>query len=219
MAYFQATLGIIAFIGIAVALSEKRRLPNWRLIAGGLGLQFLFAWLVFRFEFVQAALRGINQFVQAITMSVGTGTAFVFGCLGGDPANVAYPFELSDANATVILTYAFCGFANPGIMIAGLSVMRPEQRGGEIVELAMPALVSGTLATCMAGAGRGIARLSSYQSRAAALASRVSLNSLPSYHSGQFVSFARRLPISKYSNTSSAAPVKSQSGSYSSPGA
>ena len=105
MAYFQATLGIIAFIGIAVALSEKRRLPSWRLIAGGLGLQFLFAWLVFRFEFVQAALRGINQLVQAITMSVETGTAFVFGYLGGDPANVAYPFELSDANATVILAF------------------------------------------------------------------------------------------------------------------
>ncbi|MDE0509723.1 MAG: nucleoside:proton symporter [Gammaproteobacteria bacterium] len=105
MAYFQATLGIIAFIGIAVALSEKRRLPSWRLIAGGLGLQFLFAWLVFRFEFVQAALRGINQLVQAITTSVETGTAFVFGYLGGDPGNVAYPFELSDANATVILAF------------------------------------------------------------------------------------------------------------------
>ena len=105
MAYFQATLGIIAFIGIAVALSEKRRLPSWRLIAGGLGLQFLFAWLVFRFEFVQAALRGINQLVQTITASVETGTAFVFGYLGGDPANVAYPFELSDANATVILAF------------------------------------------------------------------------------------------------------------------
>ncbi len=105
MTYFQATLGIFAFIGIAVALSEKRRLPSWRLLAGGLGLQFLFAWLVFRFEFVQAALRGINQLVQVITTSVETGTAFVFGYLGGDPANVAYPFELSDANATVILAF------------------------------------------------------------------------------------------------------------------
>ena len=105
MAYFQAALGIFVFIGIAAALSEKRRLPSARLIAGGLGLQFLLAWLVFRFEIVQAALRGINELVQAITAAVETGTAFVFGYLGGDSANVAYPFEPTDANAAVILAF------------------------------------------------------------------------------------------------------------------
>ncbi len=105
MAYLQATLGIFAFIGIAVACSDERRLPGWRLVAGGLGLQFLFAWLVFRFELVQAGLRGINQLVQTITAAVETGSTFVFGYLGGDPANVAYPFELSDANASVILAF------------------------------------------------------------------------------------------------------------------
>lgn len=105
MSYFQATLGIFAFIGIAVALSEQRRPPSWRLVAGGLGLQFLFALLVFRVEAVQVALRAINGVVQAITAAVETGTSLVFGYLGGDPANVAYPFELSDANATVILAF------------------------------------------------------------------------------------------------------------------
>lgn len=105
MANFQAILGIFAFIGIAIALSEQRRLPSWRLVVGSLGLQFLFALLVFRFEAVQTVLRGINQIVQAITAAVETGTSFVFGYLGGDPANVAYPFELSDANATVILAF------------------------------------------------------------------------------------------------------------------
>ena len=105
MTYFQATLGIFAFIGIAIALSEQRRLPGWRLVAGGLGLQFAFALLVFRFEAVRVVLQAINQVVQAITAAVETGTSFVFGYLGGDPANVAYPFELSDGNATVILAF------------------------------------------------------------------------------------------------------------------
>lgn len=105
MTYFQATLGIFAFIGIAIVLSEQRRLPDWRLVAGGLGLQFAFALLAFRFEALQVVLQAINRVVQAITAAVESGTSLVFGYLGGDPANVAYPFELSDANATVILAF------------------------------------------------------------------------------------------------------------------
>ena len=105
MFYFQATLGILAFIGIAVALSEQRRLPGWRLVAGGLGLQFLFALLVFRLDLVQTALHGVNEAVQAITAAVEAGTLLVFGYLGGDPANVAYPYEVADPAATYILAF------------------------------------------------------------------------------------------------------------------
>ena len=105
MSHLQVVLGIAAFIGIAIALSEQRRLPGWRLLVGGLGLQFLFALLVFRLEFVQTALYGVNQAVQAITNAVETGTSFVFGYLGGDPANVAYPFEPTDSGATLVLAF------------------------------------------------------------------------------------------------------------------
>ncbi|MCY4182008.1 MAG: nucleoside:proton symporter [Gammaproteobacteria bacterium] len=105
MHYFQATLGIFAFIGIAIALSEQRRLPPWRLIVGGLGLQFLFALGVFRVEAVRTALHGVNQAVQAITAAVENGTVLVFGYLGGDPGNVAYPYAVSDIGATYILAF------------------------------------------------------------------------------------------------------------------
>ncbi len=105
MHYFQATLGIFAFIGIAIALSEQRRLPPWRLIAGGLGLQFLFALGVFRIEFARQALHGVNEAVQAVTAAVENGTVLVFGYLGGDPGNVAYPYAVSDIGATYILAF------------------------------------------------------------------------------------------------------------------
>ncbi len=58
----------------------------------------------------------------------------------------------------VILTYAMCGFANPGslgIMIGGLGTMAPERRE-EIVSLGLRSIVAGTLATCMTGAVVGI---------------------------------------------------------------
>ncbi len=54
----------------------------------------------------------------------------------------------------VILTYAMCGFANPGslgIMIGGLGSMVPERRE-EIVALGLRSILAGTLATCMTGA-------------------------------------------------------------------
>ena len=58
----------------------------------------------------------------------------------------------------LILTYAMCGFANPGslgIMIGGLGTMAPERRE-EIVSLGLRSIVAGTLATCMTGAVVGI---------------------------------------------------------------
>jgi len=64
---------------------------------------------------------------------------------------------LSD-RSKLILTYAMCGFANPGslgIMIGGLGTMAPERRD-EIVALGLRSIVAGTLATCMTGAVVGI---------------------------------------------------------------
>jgi CNT family concentrative nucleoside transporter len=61
-------------------------------------------------------------------------------------------------HAEVIMTYALCGFANPGslgIMIGGLGTMAPERRS-EIVSLGFRSIVAGTLATCMTGAVVGI---------------------------------------------------------------
>ena len=54
----------------------------------------------------------------------------------------------------LIMSYALCGFANPGslgIMIGGLGAMAPERRN-EIVSLGIRAIVAGTIATCMTGA-------------------------------------------------------------------
>jgi len=58
----------------------------------------------------------------------------------------------------LIMTYAMCGFANPGslgIMIGGMGTMAPERRD-EIVALGLRSIIAGTLATCMTGAVVGI---------------------------------------------------------------
>ena len=105
MLYLQALLGIFVFIAIAVGCSEDRRLPPWKLLAVGLGLQFLIAFIVFRVEMVQRVLAAINQGVSAIVAATEAGTLFVFGYLGGDPANVAYPYSIDEPGATLILAF------------------------------------------------------------------------------------------------------------------
>ena len=69
----------------------------------------------------------------------------------------AMPKGMLDPRTTLIMVYALCGFANlgsVGILIAGMSALMPERRG-EIVPLALKALISGTLASglsaCMIG--------------------------------------------------------------------
>lgn len=54
----------------------------------------------------------------------------------------------------LIMTYALCGFANPGslgIMIGGMGTMAPSRRD-EIVALGLRSVIAGTLATCTTGA-------------------------------------------------------------------
>jgi len=62
----------------------------------------------------------------------------------------------------LIMSYALCGFANPGslgIMIGGLGAMAPERRD-EIVSLGLKSIVAGTVATCMTGAVVGLLHFS-----------------------------------------------------------
>ena len=66
--------------------------------------------------------------------------------------------ERLSPRSMLIMTYAMCGFANPGslgIMIGGLGTMVPERRA-EIVSLGLRSVIAGTLATCMTGAVVGL---------------------------------------------------------------
>lgn len=67
------------------------------------------------------------------------------------------PGVLSE-KSLVIMSYALCGFANPGslgIMIGGMGVIAPERRN-EIVSLGLRSVIAGTISTCMTGAVAGI---------------------------------------------------------------
>ena len=61
-------------------------------------------------------------------------------------------------HSRLIVTFCLCGFANfgsLGILIGGMGAMVPERRG-EIVQLGLRSIVSGTIATCLSGATAGL---------------------------------------------------------------
>jgi CNT family concentrative nucleoside transporter len=63
-----------------------------------------------------------------------------------------------DERSRTILTYALCGFANPGslgIMVGGMIALVPERRE-DIARLGFPAVIGGTIACLMTGAVVGI---------------------------------------------------------------
>ena len=70
----------------------------------------------------------------------------------------ALPPGTFSPRSILILTYALCGFANPGsvgIMLGGIGSMAPERRQ-EILSLGLRAALGGLLASCMTGAVIGI---------------------------------------------------------------
>jgi CNT family concentrative nucleoside transporter len=94
--HLQSALGICAIIACAWALSEDRRVFNWRMVAGTLLLQMAIALLLLKLPMVRGVLFRLNGVVGALTQATGAGTSFIFGYLGGAPApfTVTHPANM-----------------------------------------------------------------------------------------------------------------------------
>lgn len=77
----RGLIGIVAFIGLAVLLSENRKAINWRLVVMGMLLQFTFAGLVIYAGPVRAIVEWVgNRFVDLLAFT-NEGSKFLFGSL------------------------------------------------------------------------------------------------------------------------------------------
>lgn len=145
-------LNIVAMLIVLVALVELVNIGlGWLPDVGQqpLTLQRLFGWVL------APCVWAIGiPWSESITAGGLMGTKTILNeflaylQLGAIPADA-----LSD-RSKMIMTYAMCGFANPGslgIMIGGLGAMAPDRRR-EIVSLGFKSILAGTLATAMTGA-------------------------------------------------------------------
>src|SRR6266446_6744303 len=95
MGRFTGVLGLIVILAVAWLLSSHRRAIRLRILAWGLGLQFLFAILVLRTDFglvFQAIGKGVNAMLEYAEV----GSKFLFGPLGekGGPFGVIFAFQV-----------------------------------------------------------------------------------------------------------------------------
>jgi len=93
MSRYAGVLGIIVFLSIAYLFSTNRRAIRLKTVLWGLGLQFLFAWIVIRFTWGQRTLQTAGTAVNKLLAYAFKGSTFVFGNLGypADP-NAHLPF-------------------------------------------------------------------------------------------------------------------------------
>ena len=97
----QSLFGLIAMLGVAILLSEDRRLIAWRTVVAGVALQLVLALVLVKLPLAQSLFAGLNQVVLVLDKATTAGTSFVFGYLGGD----AFPFEVSDPSRTFVLAF------------------------------------------------------------------------------------------------------------------
>jgi CNT family concentrative nucleoside transporter len=144
-------LNIAAMLVVLVALVELVNILLGQIPLAGdpLTLQRLLGWAfaplvwLIGIPWAEAATAG-----QLMGVKTALNELIAFQQLAGTPAE-----ELSE-RSRMIMTYAICGFANPGslgIMIAGLTGLAPDRRA-EILSLGPRAVLAGTLATLMTGA-------------------------------------------------------------------
>ena len=95
MGRYTGLLGLVVILGVAFAFSRHRRAIRLRILAWGLGLQFLFAILVLRTNFGKV-FETIGAGVNAMLGYAEVGSKFLFGPLGekAGPFGVVFAFQV-----------------------------------------------------------------------------------------------------------------------------
>ena len=108
--------GIVAILGIGVALSSNRRAISWRVVGWGVGLQAAFAILVLRVPIGQRIFQALGRFVTAILGFSYVGSEFVFGEVGKQHSSLGVIFAFQVLPAIIFVSALFAIMYYLGIM-------------------------------------------------------------------------------------------------------
>ena len=89
----RGLVGIAVFLLLAWLMSENRRRVSFKIIAAGIGVQFILGLVLLKLPACMQLFLLLNEAVLALEAATVAGTAFVFGYLGGAelPFAEAYP--------------------------------------------------------------------------------------------------------------------------------
>src|SRR5215813_3218584 len=129
MARFAGLLGIIVLLSLAYIFSTNRKAIKLKTILWGVGLQFLFAVLVFRFDIGRGTMERLGAVITHFLGFSYAGSKFVFGPLGtppGEPGSMGFYFVFQVLPTIIFISAFFALMYYLGIMqliIRGFAVV------------------------------------------------------------------------------------------------
>jgi len=113
---FTGVLGILAVLLAAWLGSTDRRHIRWRTVAWGLSLQLVFAFLVLRFTFGQAAMAWAGDVVNSMLACTQAGTRVLFGALGTPNTSLGSIFAFQVLPTIIFISAFFAVLYHIGLM-------------------------------------------------------------------------------------------------------
>ncbi len=103
----RAALGILLLLVVCWLLSTDRKAVKLRIVVAGLGLQFVFAWIVLKSAWGRAFFDGANTAINKLLDFSAYGANFVFGQLAPEPgAQCPVGFVFATQILTTIIFFA-----------------------------------------------------------------------------------------------------------------
>ena len=116
MARFTGILGLLVILFAAWLGSTQRRSIRWRTVLWGIGLQFLFAYGVLRFQFGQRALAWAGGVINSMLASTYAGTTLLFGELGKQNSSLGTIFAFQVLPTIIFISAFFAVLYHIGLM-------------------------------------------------------------------------------------------------------
>src|SRR6478609_1323747 len=116
MSRYAGLLGIIVFLSIAYLCSTNRRAIRLKTVLWGLGLQFLFAWIVIRYSWGQAVMARVGDKVKTLLAYSFAGSSFVFGDLGSNTSHLGFFFAFQVLPTIIFVSAFFALLYHLGVM-------------------------------------------------------------------------------------------------------
>jgi concentrative nucleoside transporter, CNT family len=116
LARFTGLLGLVAIILLAWLLSTNRKAIRWQTAVWGLGLQWIFAVLVLRFDAGERALAAAGDAVNRMLAYAFVGSGFVFGELGKQHSSYGLIIAFQVLPTIIFISAFFAVLYHLGIM-------------------------------------------------------------------------------------------------------
>jgi concentrative nucleoside transporter, CNT family len=113
---FVGVLGLAVLMALAYIFSTNRRAIRWKTVGLGVALQFLFGFVVFRWDAGRIAVAKAGAVVNTVLEYSFAGSSFVFGELGAKGGKLGFVFAFQVLTTIIFVSAFFAVMYHLGIM-------------------------------------------------------------------------------------------------------